>query len=346
MGQAGYRVLSSGIKGWVWTLAWHPITALTELTWRHMSPVHSQLKLVKWAAIMGEFCGLWIELIRVDWCQAVRVGSEWYHLKLGGCLHFLRCGRLQKAMTGIMIARRWTRGPGALTPGSHYADHRHPVCVWTCVQCVISAHITASAHPFHSFIVASLGPEQTNTRLCLCRDWSLSRHHTRNTRAPRVISLAVYADISRQHTRVIFSPSLCVWHRPSLCPTKRFLWPDKKLSWGQGPMVITWTRGEERRASQDYKRGLRTLGPPRQFFSDLTKYALTILVTDPGRGSNIMPGDRAWTRVRGMSFFLWRGSNECHNSIALHLPSQDTHCQIIHDPPHDHHSTQSQDINN
>ena len=87
----------------------HPITALTELTWRHMSPVHSQLKLVKWAAIMGEFCGLWIELIRVDWCQAVRVGSEWYHLKLGGCLHFLRCGRLQKAMTGIMIAR-WTRG--------------------------------------------------------------------------------------------------------------------------------------------------------------------------------------------------------------------------------------------
>ena len=57
-------------------------------------------------------------------------------------------------------------------------------------------------------------------------------------------------------------------------------------------MVITWTRGEERSASQDYKRGLRTLGPPRQFFSDLTKYALTILVTDPGRGSNIMPGDR------------------------------------------------------
>ena len=42
-------------------------------------------------------------------------------------------------------------GTRALTPGSqcsHYADHRHPVCVWTCVQCVIiSAHITASASP-------------------------------------------------------------------------------------------------------------------------------------------------------------------------------------------------------
>ena len=158
---------------------------------------------------MGEFCGLWIELIRVDWCQAVRVGSEWYHLKLGGCLHFLRCGRLQKAMTGIMIAR-WTRGPGALTPGSHYADHRHPVCVWTCVQCVISAHITASAHPFHSFIVASLGPEQTNTRLCLCRDWSLSRHHTRNIRAPRVISRGLRRYFETTYPGYFLPVSLCV----------------------------------------------------------------------------------------------------------------------------------------
>ena len=51
--------------------------------------------------------------------------------------------------------------------------------------------------------------------------------------------------------------------------------------------------------------GLQTrIANARQFSFDLTKYALTILVTDPGRGGNIMPRDRAWTRARGMSFFL------------------------------------------
>lgn len=127
---------------------------------------------------------------------------------------------------------------------------------------------------------------------------------TLGTFGPRVSSLAVYADISRQHTRVYFLPvSVCV--TPALpLSHKEISVAGQKAEPGQGPMVITWTRGEERSASQDYKRGLRTLGPPRQFFSDLTKYALTILVTDPGRGSNIMPGDRAWTRPRGMSFFL------------------------------------------
>ena len=102
--------------------------------------------------------------------------------------------------------------PGTLylTPGSHYADHRHPVCVWTCVQCVISAHITASAHPFHSFIVASLGPEQTNTRLCLCRDWSLSRHHTRNIRAPRVISRGLRRYFETTYPGYFLPVSLCV----------------------------------------------------------------------------------------------------------------------------------------
>ena len=84
-----------------------------------------------------------------------------------------------------------------------------------------------------------------------------------------VSSLAVYADIlvTTQHTRVYFLP-VCVCVTPGLlCPTKRFLWPDKKLSRGQGPMVITWTRGEERGASQGLQtRIANARSISRQFF--------------------------------------------------------------------------------
>ena len=99
-------------------------------------------------------------------------------------------------------------------------------------------------HPFHSFIVASLGPEQTNTRSVYVG--TEASDHARSF-GPRVSSIAVFfltqIFLGDNILGFIFSPSVCV--TPALpLSHKEISVADKKLSRGQGPMVITWTRGE------------------------------------------------------------------------------------------------------
>ena len=151
--------------------------------------------------------------------------------------------------------------------------------------------------------MASLGPEQTNTRLCLCRD-------TLGTFGARVSSLAVYADIlvTTQHARVYFLPvSVCDTGPP--LSHKEISVAGQKAEPGSGAngYYMDPGRGAGHQPVRDYKLGLRTLGPSLDSFLDSSKCALIILVTHLGRGSNNEPRDRAWTRPRGMSFFLVTG---------------------------------------
>ena len=120
------------------------------------------------------------------------------------------------------------------------------VCVNMCTVCNISSyHRLCSPLPF--IHCGQSGPEQTNTRLCLCRDWSLSRHHTRNIRASRVISrgLRRYFDTTYPG---LFSPRLCVCDTgPPSVPQRDFCGRTK--SWagsGANGYYMDPGRGAER----------------------------------------------------------------------------------------------------
>ena len=184
-----------------------------------------------------------------------------------------------------MIAR--TR---ALTPGSqcsHYADHRHPVCVNMCTVCNVSSCLRLCLTlPF--IHCGQSGAWANKHSLCLCRDWSLRPRSI--IRAPRVIHRSFFSDTDiseRQHTRIYFLPVCVCDTGPPSVPQRDFC-GGQKAEPGSGANGYYMDPGRERGACQDYKLGSRTLGPSRQIFSDSTEWTLTILVTGLGGGSNTM----------------------------------------------------------
>ena len=236
---------------------------------------------------MSEFCGLWIELITVDWCQAVRVGSEWYHLK----------PKAQRMFTFSPLLRPITKShdwdydcedPGP-DPGlamlALCRSPSAPVCVWTCVQCVISAHIPASAASPLPFIHCGQSGAWANKHpLCLEQARSFG---------PRVSSFAVF-----YLTQIFLGDNILgyIFSRLSVCDTgppsvpQRDFCGGQKAESGSGANGYYMDPGRERGVCQDYKLGSRLPGPSRHILLDSTEWVLTILVTGLGRGSNNMRG--------------------------------------------------------
>ena len=133
--------------------------------------------------------------------------------------------------------------------------------------------------------------------------------HTWNIRGPRVIPRGLRRYFSdNTHARVYFLPvSVCDTGPP--LSHKEISVAGQKAEPGSGAngYYMDPGRGGGHQPVRDYKLGLRTLGPSLDSFLDSSKCALIILVTHLGRGSNNEPRDRAWTRPRGMSFFLVTG---------------------------------------
>ena len=141
-----------------------------------------------------------------------------------------------------MIAR--TR---ALTPGSqcsHYADHRHPECVNMCTVCNNSSYLRLCLTPSIHSLWPVWGLSKQTPALFMP---GLKPQTTIDHAGPACHPSQFFSDTDisgRQHTRIYFLP-VCVCVTPALpLSHKEISVADKKLSRGQGPMVITWTRGE------------------------------------------------------------------------------------------------------
>ena len=242
----------------------------------------------------------------------------------------------------------WLRGPGPW-PGARNARIMQitlspRVCVNMCTVCNISSYprlcLTPSIH--------SLWPV-----------WGLSKQTpalfrtSSIIRAPRVIlrSFLSDTDISRgQHTRIYFLPSVCVWHRPSLCPTKRFLWRTKSWVGVRGQWLLHGPG--EREGSLP---GLQTrIVNARAISTDFLRFN-RMDSDDPCHGSwqrqqqyaGIVPGPGRG----GWVFFLWRAAmnviTQCRvtSPIWRHtLPAHSWRCLLMISD--NHHSPHSQDINN